>query len=127
MHGGFENETPNIPTNTIVKLELPVIFKPTPALAAKLESIIGAGASGRGGTGQSGTRSGSTSPSDGSNRSQTPPMTSLAKQNEKIRIAKAEIETAPGDKPKMVSLNELEEEKNKNSSLMKKAGDPKGP
>jgi protein phosphatase len=23
MHGGFENETPNIPTNTIVKLELP--------------------------------------------------------------------------------------------------------
>lgn len=38
-------------------------------------------------------------------------MTTLAKQNEKIRIAKAEIEVAPGDRPKMVSLTELEEEK----------------
>lgn len=27
MHGGFENETPNIPTNTIVKIDLAQIFK----------------------------------------------------------------------------------------------------
>jgi hypothetical protein len=27
MHGGFENETPNIPTNTIVKLDLMNLFK----------------------------------------------------------------------------------------------------
>lgn len=51
MHGGFENETPNIPTNTIVKLDLMAIFKPTPALAAKLESIIGASGANRSGTG----------------------------------------------------------------------------
>jgi len=127
MHGGFENETPNIPTNTIVKLELPQIFKATPALASKLESIIGAGAANRTGTGQAGSRSGSTSPSDASNRSQTPPMIGLAKQNEKIRIAKAEIEVAQGDKPKMVSLTELEEEKSKLTSLSKKPGDQKGP
>ena len=123
MHGGFENETPNIPTNTIVKLELPQIFKATPALASKLETIIGAGGAARAGTGQAGSRSGSTSPSDGSNRSQTPPMIGLAKQNEKIRIAKAEIEVAPGDKPKMVSITELEEEKSKQTSLSKKGAD----
>jgi len=28
MHGGFENETPNIPTNTIMKLELSQLFAP---------------------------------------------------------------------------------------------------
>ena len=27
MHGGFENETPNIPTNTIMKLDLADLFK----------------------------------------------------------------------------------------------------
>jgi len=27
MHGGFENETPNIPTNTIVKTDLAALFK----------------------------------------------------------------------------------------------------
>lgn len=79
MHGGFENETPNIPTNSIVKLDLMAIFKGNAILTAKLESIVGPGAA-RGGTGQGGSRSGSTSPSDGSNsRSQTPPLASLAK------------------------------------------------
>ena len=27
MHGGFENETPNIPTNTIMKLDLGTLFQ----------------------------------------------------------------------------------------------------
>jgi hypothetical protein len=125
MHGGFENETPNIPTNTIVKLELPQIFKAAPGLASKLEAIIGAGSPSRAGTGTGGSRSGSTSPSDGTNRSQTPPMTALAKQNEKIRIAKAEIEIAPGDKPKTISLTELQEE-GKQGSMLKKPNDSKG-
>jgi len=52
----------------------------------------------------------------------TPPMTTLAKQNEKIRIAKAEIEVAPGDKPKMVSLTELEEEKSKGGNGLSSKG-----
>jgi hypothetical protein len=37
-------------------------------------------------------------------------MTALAKANEKIRIAKAEIEVVSGDRPKIVALNELKEE-----------------
>jgi hypothetical protein len=37
MHGGFENETPNIPTNSIVKLDLTAIFKGNAQLTAKLE------------------------------------------------------------------------------------------
>ena len=32
MHGGFENETPNIPTNTIMKIDLLELFAKVPAL-----------------------------------------------------------------------------------------------
>jgi protein phosphatase len=32
MHGGFENETPNIPTNSIMKLDLLELFAKTPTL-----------------------------------------------------------------------------------------------
>lgn len=32
MHGGFENETPNIPTNSIMKIDLANLFKSNPAL-----------------------------------------------------------------------------------------------
>lgn len=32
MHGGFENETPNIPTNSIMKLDLMEIFNKVPSL-----------------------------------------------------------------------------------------------
>jgi len=42
MHGGFENETPNIPTNSIVKLDLPELMSKVPALIAKLEQSVGA-------------------------------------------------------------------------------------
>ena len=41
MHGGFENETPNIPTNTIVKLDLMQIFKGNQPLLDKLKTIVG--------------------------------------------------------------------------------------
>lgn len=30
MHGGFENETPNIPTNSIMKLDLNELFLKSP-------------------------------------------------------------------------------------------------
>jgi protein phosphatase len=36
-HGGFENDTPNIPTNSIMKLDLAALLKSTPAFLAKLE------------------------------------------------------------------------------------------
>ena len=37
MHGGFENETPNIPTNSIMKLDLAALFKNHPTLQQKLD------------------------------------------------------------------------------------------
>lgn len=43
--------------------------------------------------------------------------------SERIRIGKAEIEVSAGEKPKHVSLTELEEEKNKGS---KKGAEGKG-
>jgi hypothetical protein len=42
MHGGFENETPNIPTNSIMKLDLLELFQKVSALVSKLELTIGA-------------------------------------------------------------------------------------
>jgi hypothetical protein len=41
MHGGFENENPNIPTNSIMKLDLAALFSKTPNFLAKLDSSIG--------------------------------------------------------------------------------------
>jgi hypothetical protein len=43
MHGGFENETPNIPTNSIMKIDLAGLFKNTPVLLQKLEQTVGTG------------------------------------------------------------------------------------
>lgn len=37
MHGGFENETPNIPTNSIMKLDLLALFTKCQPLREKLE------------------------------------------------------------------------------------------
>jgi hypothetical protein len=39
MHGGFENETPNIPTNTIMKLDLQAHLKDDAFLLGKLEFL----------------------------------------------------------------------------------------
>jgi len=41
MHGGFENETPNIPTNTILKIDLYALVSTIPNLKAKLEQFMG--------------------------------------------------------------------------------------
>ena len=40
MHGGFENETPNIPTNSIMKLDLIAHVRGHQNLLAKLESAF---------------------------------------------------------------------------------------
>jgi len=51
-------------------------------------------------------------------------MQSLAKQNNIIRMGKAEVELYTGEKPKTVSLTELEEEKNKAAQMgANKGGD----
>ena len=41
MHGGFEKETPNFPTNSIMKINTLDLFQNKPALKAKLEAFIG--------------------------------------------------------------------------------------
>jgi len=40
MHGGFENETPNIPTNSIMKLDLVAHVKGNAQLMQKLENAF---------------------------------------------------------------------------------------
>lgn len=72
MHGGFENETPNIPTNTIVKLDLLSVFKGNQILIDKLKNVVGP----QGGKKEGGdSRPGSKSPTDEtwSGGSKTPP------------------------------------------------------
>jgi hypothetical protein len=119
MHGGFENETPNIPTNSIMKIDLMALVKGNQNLTQKLEQACGANPQRSGSSPNSNNKSGSSSPSDGNNnstRATTPPMQSLAKQNNTIKIGKVEVELYTGEKPKTVSLNELEEERNKGLS-----------
>ena len=110
MHGGFENETPNIPTNTIMQLELAQLLSSVPVLAAKLEQSIGS-ANKRAKTSPAGSTQGTTVNTEGGiqNRSQTPPMQSLAKENMKIRIDRAEVEQKPGGKTVMVPLAKFDE------------------
>ena len=41
MHGGFEKETPNFPTNSIMKINTLDLFQNKPTLKTKLEAFIG--------------------------------------------------------------------------------------
>jgi hypothetical protein len=90
MHGGFENETPNIPTNSIMKLDLLAHVKNNAQLVQKIESAF------------QNKSSSSTKSTEGqgsnsnSSRASTPPMQSLAKSNMKIRMGHGEIEQKKG-------------------------------
>ena len=66
MHGGFENETPNIPTNSIMKLDLTELFAKSPVLLGKLEQVYGDKAKG--------SRAKTPTDDSMSSRSNTPPM-----------------------------------------------------
>jgi hypothetical protein len=101
MHGGFENETPNIPTNSIMKIDMMNLFKQSPILAQKLEQAIGtngARPSSMASTKPMGTSSGSTSPSDNGGTS-TPPMGGIARPNDRIRMCEYDVEGSIGVKP----------------------------
>jgi hypothetical protein len=115
MHGGFENETPNIPTNSIMKIDLVQLFKNSPALLQKLEPIYPGGrppsSKGDGKNTPGSSKDGSTSPTDPSSRATTPPFTGTAKENGGIRMGKVTIEPTPGEKVKQFSMNELEDAK----------------
>jgi hypothetical protein len=85
MHGGFENETPNIPTNSIMKLDMVAHVKSNPYLLEKLEKASQSNFK------PGSSRSDSNSPGGSNSRAATPPMTSLSKANMKIRMGKGEI------------------------------------
>jgi hypothetical protein len=90
MHGGFENETPNIPTSTIMKLDLLQLFAKTPTFLAKLEQTAGA-------KNKVAKSDRSTSQSDNSEgRQATPPMQNLVRMKNKIKLDRAEVEAKPG-------------------------------
>ena len=98
MHGGFENETPNIPTNSIMKLDLIAHVKGNAQLMTKLENAFANHMkSGNNNASKSDTTQ-STGMSNNS-RASTPPMQSLAKAQMKIRMGKGEIEQKKGQAP----------------------------
>lgn len=69
MHGGFEKETPNIPTNSIMKIDLLALFRNHAALKSKLEMCIGAAnRKNKGGTGMAAAEA------EGRDGRRTPPM-----------------------------------------------------
>ena len=90
MHGGFEKETPNIPTNSIMKIDLMSIFKNLPALKTKLEMCIGAANRKKGGGNVPAQEEG------GRDGRRTPPMQTLARDQNQIRMDRAELEVNPG-------------------------------
>ena len=76
MHGGFEKETPNIPTNSIMKIDLMALFRNLPALKTKLEMCIGAAnRKNKGGAGMAAQET------EGRDGRRTPPMQSLARDH----------------------------------------------
>ena len=91
MHGGFEKETPNIPTNSIMKIDLLGLFRDLPALKQKLEMCIGAANRKKNpATGVAATEG------EGRDGRRTPPMQSLARDQNQIRMDRAEYEINPG-------------------------------
>lgn len=46
MHGGFDNESPTVPTDAIMKLDAVQVLKSSPILLDKIEGLFGASASG---------------------------------------------------------------------------------
>ena len=115
MHGGFENETPNIPTNSIMKIDLVAHVEGNFHLLKKLENASSNNMNKSGGANANAKNNDSTSAS-GSSRATTPPMQSLAKANMKIRLGKGEIEQKKGQAPQVVNFagSELKEKNAKN-------------
>lgn len=122
MHGGFENETPNIPTNTIVRLDLLTVFKGNTVLLGKLEQFVGSGPGGPGRGGLGGTGKGG---SDGGSRSPTPPGLG-SKPDNKIKISQPEVDFGDGQKPKIVPMNFIDDPRKKGDTKSSALAGPGG-
>jgi len=118
MHGGFENETPNIPTNSIMKLDLIAHVKGNAQLMAKLESAFSSHLKNQAGnTSTKASSADSPNSINSGSRATTPPMQSLAKANMKIRMGKGEIEQQKGQTPEVVSFSGAEPRDNKGKNV----------
>lgn len=95
MHGGFENETPNIPTNTIMKLDLLALCSKVPTLVTKLEQSIGSGVRKNKSAGGQGAGSNSDMSGDEATRGNKT-VSGLVKENLSIKMVEAAIESKPG-------------------------------
>ena len=104
MHGGFENETPNIPTNSIMKLDLIAHVKGSAQLLQKLENSFQTQLKVGGNNGTAARNSADNNAVSNNSRASTPPMQSLAKANMKIRMGKGEIEQKKGQTPQVVQF-----------------------
>lgn len=95
-----------------MKLDLMELFQKVPQLTQKLEMTIGANQK-RTRSPNSASNSTNNMQWDGndSSRSNTPPMQSLARMNNKIKLDRAEIEQQPGGKTIHVPMQKFEEEK----------------
>lgn len=96
MHGGFENETPNIPTNSIMKLDLLAHVKGHAGLVAKLESAFQNQYKNGANPNNQGIKTDSQAATGPGGRPITPPMHSLTKSNMKIQMGTTEIERSKG-------------------------------
>jgi len=41
MHGGFDNDSPTVPTDAVMKLDSIQVLKPKPVLVGKIEDFLG--------------------------------------------------------------------------------------
>lgn len=111
MHGGFENETPNIPTNSIMKLDLMEMFAKTQPLLQKLELSIGKKPT-RPPTNAT-DRPNNVSYEGSEANKPRGAMMNLTSFSNNIRIGQAEVEQQPGGKTVHMPLNNLGNDKQK--------------
>ena len=82
-----------------------------PHLITKLESSVASGSKRKNSASGVSTGSGNSQFDGEGGRSTTPPMQSLARMNNKIRLDRAEVEQQPGGKTVMMPIGNLETDK----------------
>ena len=117
MHGGFENETPNIPTNTIVKLDLLNIFKGNQPLLDKLKTVVGPGNNGKKPNDRDNKSQGENRSTDDSwsNGSKTPP--SIGSKSPTIRFDPVQIVNNADNKLVQVALEDFNRKQGTDNKL----------
>lgn len=101
MHGGFDNESPTVPTDAIMRLDAISVLKSAPVLLEKIEGLFGISSS-----------SSSPSPSTPTGKSSHSGASTPTEKEGGIILKKPQVE----------NLNDFEEEKSLKGSRSSKAG-----